>query len=67
MPRATLRDWIRTLERAPEEEIWTALAFVAGRQVQLDEDERTAAVRRAELLLAAGEIRTGRSSSTAGR
>ena len=54
MPRATLRDWIRALERAPEEEIWTALAFVAGRQVEVDEDERMAAVRRAELLLAAG-------------
>jgi hypothetical protein len=54
MPRATLRDWIRTLERAPEEEMWTALAFVAGERVAHDEDDRAAAVRRAELLLAAG-------------
>jgi hypothetical protein len=34
--------------------MWTALAFVAGQRVELDEDERNAAVRRAELLLAAG-------------
>ena len=54
MPRATLRDWIRTLERAPQEEMWTALAFVAGRQVELDRDEANASLRRAELLLAAG-------------
>ena len=54
MPRTTLRDWIRTLERAPQEEMWTALAFVAGQRVELDDDLRNAAVRRAELLLAAG-------------
>jgi hypothetical protein len=54
VPRATLRDWIRTLERAPQEEMWTALAFVAGQQVELDRDEANAALRRAELLLAAG-------------
>ena len=34
--------------------MWTALAFVAGRRVELDEETRNAAVRRAELLLAAG-------------
>ena len=34
--------------------MWTALAFVAGRRVELDDDARNAAVRRAELLLAAG-------------
>ena len=54
MPRTSLRDWIRTLERAPGEEMWTALAFVAGRNVVVDEEERNAAVRRAELLLASG-------------
>ena len=54
MPRNTLRDWIRTLERAPQEEMWTALAFVAGQRVELDDDTKNAAVRRAELLLAAG-------------
>jgi hypothetical protein len=54
MARTTLRDFIRELERAPAEEMWTALAFLAGQRVELDEDERNAAVRRAELLLAAG-------------
>jgi hypothetical protein len=54
VPRTTLRDWIRTLERAPQEEMWAALAYVAGRRVGLDDEARNAAVRRAELLLAAG-------------
>jgi hypothetical protein len=54
MARGTLRDIIRTLDRAPAEEMWTALAFLAGVRVELDEDERNAAVRRAELLLATG-------------
>ena len=54
MPRQTLRDVICGLERAPVEELWTALAFVAGQQVELDDATRNAAVRRAELLLAAG-------------
>jgi len=54
VPRTTLRDWIRTLERAPQEEMWAALAFVAGQRVELDDDSKNAAVRRAELLLAAG-------------
>jgi hypothetical protein len=54
MPRASLRDWIRGLERAPQEELWAALAFVAGQRVELDPDEANAALRRAELLLAAG-------------
>jgi hypothetical protein len=50
----TLRDVLRGLERAPAEEMWTALAFLAGQRVELDEDVRNAAVRRAEYLLAAG-------------
>ena len=54
MPRRTLRDWIRSLERAPAQEMWAALAFIGGRRVELDADERNAAIRRAELLLAAG-------------
>jgi hypothetical protein len=54
MPRSTVRDYIRGLERAPAEEMWTALAYLAGRRLELDEEERRAALRRAELLLAAG-------------
>jgi hypothetical protein len=52
--RETIRDWVRSVERAEPEEQWTMLCFFAGRQVVLDEDELNGAVRRAELLLAAG-------------
>lgn len=54
MPRDTIRDWVRTLERADPTEQWTMLAFFAGRHVIVDEDELNGAIRRAELLLAAG-------------
>jgi hypothetical protein len=54
MAEPTLREVIRALERAPAEEMWTALAFLAGQDVELDENERNAAIRRAELLLATG-------------
>src|SRR6476659_2848628 len=54
MPRESIRDWIRSTERAPPEEQWTLLCFLAGREVGLDEHELHAAIRRAELLLAAG-------------
>jgi hypothetical protein len=54
MARRSLRDVLRPLERAPVEELWTALAFLAGEVVEIDPDERNAAVRRAELLLATG-------------
>ena len=54
MARETIRDWVRALERAEPTEQWTMLCFVAGRDVPLDEDELNGAVRRAELLLAAG-------------
>jgi hypothetical protein len=54
MSPSSLRDVIRGLERAPMEEMWTALSFLAGRGVELDEADRNAALRRAELLLAAG-------------
>jgi hypothetical protein len=50
----TIRDWVRALERADPAEQWTVLAFFAGRGVAIDEDELNAAIRRAELLLAAG-------------
>ena len=54
MARQTIRDWVRSLERAEPSEQWTMLCFFAGRGVAIDEDELNAAVRRAELLLAAG-------------
>ena len=54
MARETIRDWVRSLERAEPTEQWTILCFFAGRGVAVDEDELNAAVRRAELLLAAG-------------
>ena len=54
MARQTVRDVVRGLERAPADELWTSLAYVAGQRVELDEAERNAALRRAELLLATG-------------
>lgn len=54
MARETIRDWVRALERAEPNEQWTMLCFFAGRDVPLDDDELNGAVRRAELLLAAG-------------
>ena len=54
MARETVRDWIRSVERAAPTEQWTMLCFFAGRGVAVDEDELGAAIRRAELLLAAG-------------
>ena len=52
--RETIRDWVRSLERSEPSEQWAMLCFFAGRGVAIDEDELNAAVRRAELLLAAG-------------
>jgi hypothetical protein len=52
--RETIRDWVRSLERAEPVDQWTMLCFFAGRHVTVDGDELNAAVRRAELLLAAG-------------
>lgn len=56
MARATLRDLIRSIERAEPQEQWAVLTFLAGQQVPVPvpEDELYAALRRAELLLAAG-------------
>ena len=54
MPKGDLRDWIRATERSDPEEQWALLSFIAGRSVTLDEDEVKAALRRSELLLAAG-------------
>jgi hypothetical protein len=52
--RETIRDWVRSLERSEPTEQWTILCFFAGRGVAVEDDELNAAVRRAELLLAAG-------------
>jgi hypothetical protein len=52
--RQTIRDWVRSVERSEPDEQWTMLCFFAGRGVVLEDDELNAAVRRAELLLAAG-------------
>jgi hypothetical protein len=54
MARETIRDWIRSVERAGSTEQWTMLCFFAGRVVSVDAGELGAAIRRAELLLAAG-------------
>lgn len=54
MTRKTVRDWVRSLERAEPTEQWTMLCFFAGRAVVVEDAELNAAVRRAELLLAAG-------------
>ncbi len=51
-------DWLRVAIRAAEDaeppEQWALLCFLAGRSVTLDERELRSAVRRSELLLAAG-------------
>ncbi len=54
MARQTIRDWIRSVERAEPTDQWTMLCFFAGRSVAIHEAELSAAIRRAELLLAAG-------------
>lgn len=53
-PRSRPRDWIRAAERAAPEEQWALLCFLAGRGVTPDAHELHAALRRSELLLAAG-------------
>jgi hypothetical protein len=52
--RSEIRDWARGSERAEPEEQWVILCFLAGRDVCLDQSELNAALRRSELLLAAG-------------
>jgi len=54
MSHEPVRDWLRSVERAEPEEQWSLVSFVAGRRVELDADALNAALRRAELLLAAG-------------
>jgi hypothetical protein len=52
--RERVKEWLRSVEPSEAEEQWTLVCFLAGREVELDEAEMNAAVRRAELLLAAG-------------
>lgn len=51
-----MRDWLEQLEAAQpaEEELLAVLVYVAGQDVEIDGDERAAAVRRALLVHAAG-------------
>jgi len=54
MAQNALRDWIRAAEHSEPHEQWALLCFLAGRSVAIDENELNAALRRSELLLAAG-------------
>ena len=54
MRQDDLRSSIRAAERAEPPEQWALLCFLAGQSVTIDEDELKAALRRSELLLAAG-------------
>ncbi|MGE5273764.1 MAG: hypothetical protein ACM3QU_08385 [Verrucomicrobiota bacterium] len=50
-----MREWLEQLERTADEgDLPAVLAWLAGADVSLDEDELRAALRRALLLLAAG-------------
>jgi hypothetical protein len=49
-----VRDLLERLEELPPESLLPSLAWLAGQEVELDEDELRGALRRAELLLAAG-------------
>ena len=52
--RTSVRDWLRSVERSEAQEQWTFVCFLAGQDVELEEEDVNAALRRAELLLAAG-------------
>ena len=54
MAKKRVRDWVRSTENAPPEEQWALLCFLAGQSVTVDMAELHAALRRSELLLAAG-------------
>jgi hypothetical protein len=59
-----MRAALELLEDGPSDDLLLALAWLAGREVELDQDELKGALRRSELLLAAGGDRTASSSST---
>jgi hypothetical protein len=54
IPHAAIRALVRAAERSEPQEQWALLCFAAGQSVDLDEPELNGALRRAELLLAAG-------------
>lgn len=49
-----MRAALEVLEAGPGHDLLLGLAWLAGREVELDQDDVKAALRRAELLLAAG-------------
>lgn len=51
-----VREWLEQLEasRPPQDELYAVLVYVAGQDVEIDPDERAAAVRRALFVHAAG-------------
>jgi hypothetical protein len=49
-----MRELLERLEELPLDGLLPSLAWLAGQQLELDDDEVKAAIRRAELLLAAG-------------
>lgn len=49
-----IRELLEALERGPAEHLPASLAWLAGQEVEIDQDELKAALRRSELLLATG-------------
>ena len=49
-----MRDLLELLEHGRSDGLLVGLAWLAGREIEHDEDELRGAIRRAELLLAAG-------------
>ncbi len=49
-----MREVLELLEAGPDESLLVGLAWLAGQELEHDEDELKAAVRRAQLLLATG-------------
>jgi hypothetical protein len=49
-----MRELLELLERRPTNGLLVGLAWLAGREIEHDEDDLRGAIRRAELLLAAG-------------
>jgi hypothetical protein len=49
-----MREALEVLEQGPSDTVLLGLAWLAGQEVELDQDELRGTLRRAELLLAAG-------------